>query len=188
MWCLCSFQLNGVCFQAKLDWLWHHDCVLVLHESQLPFVILTKLLLGLSVERPSASIHFFFVPVLSLFSTWHACHNMIPCYCFGFMTTCVSWDLREVLGHAYEFSILCSWSPEACWLLWWRGFKILVVSLCGNKLSCVLFFFRDIRTQDFDVPGCCDGTSTSITKVSADVNTPIPVTGPILTWSLKNRL
>ena len=36
-----------------------------------------------------------------------------------------------------------------------------------------------VRTQDFDVPGCCDGTCTSITKVPAHLNTSIYVTGPI---------
>ena len=40
-------------------------------------------------------------------------------------------------------------------------------------------------TQDFGFRGCCDGTCTSINTVPADLNTSIPVTGPILTGSLR---
>ena len=36
-----------------------------------------------------------------------------------------------------------------------------------------------MRTQDFELPGCCDGTCTSITKVPADLKTSMTVTGPI---------
>ena len=39
------------------------------------------------------------------------------------------------------------------------------------------------RTQDFEFPGFRDGTCTSLTKVSADSDTSIQVTGPMLTKS-----
>ena len=44
---------------------------------------------------------------------------------------------------------------------------------------------RDICAQDFVFPSCCDGSCTSITTVPADLNTSIPVTDPILTWSVR---
>ena len=55
-----------------------------------------------------------------------------------------------------------------------------------NRACCLVP--REIRTQDFEIPGCCDGTCSSITICPADLNTSIPVTGWILTWSLRTCL
>ena len=45
---------------------------------------------------------------------------------------------------------------------------------------------REIRTQDYKFPGCRDGTGTSVTKVTADSNTSISLTGPTFTCSSRN--
>ena len=54
-------------------------------------------------------------------------------------------------------------------------------SLCEEIVVRRVQIPRGIRTQDFEFPGCCDGTCSSTTKVLADLNTSIPVTGLILT-------
>ena len=69
-----------------------HGCVLVLHEcNQKSFQFWSSQysILGLSIERMNASVHFS-VTTLSLLGTWHACPHVIPSY-----------RLRDV----YEFKI-----------------------------------------------------------------------------------
>ena len=60
--------------------------------------------------------------------------------------------------------------------IWWS------VS-AGKTCRACCSIHRDIRTQDFEFPGCRDGTCTFIHQIAADLNISIPVNGPILTWS-----
>ena len=81
VWTMLSLQLNGISIQES--WIdgdtmtvpWYRTTV-----NNRSVLVLTTLHSGF-VERPSASINFFFVPSLSLLSTWHACQNVIPSYC-----------------------------------------------------------------------------------------------------------
>ena len=165
-------------------------------------------ILGLSVERRSAPIHF---ALSNLLSTWHVCQNMTPfSTCVKCLDMCT--NSRSLLVNAFAVIIfLPRWlnpidvslgfgealhvtgecPPVACA----RGRPQLVdcrdgeaprcfgVKFCGNKLSCVLLNSTWYTHKGLRFPGCRDGTCTSTTKVPADSNTSIPVTGPILTWS-----
>ena len=53
---------------------------------------------------------------------------------------CKLWLWRSFLPYWWMSTChLFSLSSAAHWLLWWRGSRNLVVSLCWNKLSCLLF-------------------------------------------------
>ena len=78
---------------------------------------------------------------------------------------CVCSRGRPQLGDCGENT-----APE----FWWS-----VSGRVNRRVYCSIL--RDMRTQDFEFPGCRDGTCTSATKVPAGSNTSIPVTGPILT-------
>ena len=56
---------------------------------------------------------------------------------------------------------------------WWSVFV-------GTNCRAYCSSPRGIRTQDFEFPGCCDGTCPSITEVPADLDASTPVVGPIL--------
>ena len=50
-------------------------------------------ILGLSIERLNASVHFS-VTILSLLGTWHDCQNMIPSYCLETSTNSKSLSIK----------------------------------------------------------------------------------------------
>ena len=84
------------------------------------------------------------------------------------------WRMSHTVTCARGHRQLTDHCDDAASEFWWS------VSV-GINCPCVFAIPRDIRTQDFRFPVCCDGTCTRITKVPADLYTSIPVTGPMLT-------
>ena len=128
---------------TRLEWFWHQDCVLVLHECKQSFHFDPH-------NSPFWVCPNFSVPLLGLLSTWHVCQNMISFVSDGRMTTCHLW--------------VSDWCDDAASRFW------LSISVGINCRACCSIP-RDIRTQDIEFPGCCDCACTSITKVPADLNT-----------------
>ena len=111
-----------------------------------------------------------FVECLEMLTNAQSCWLVFCCDWFPKSLTDTSFGFGAALISDCKFStcFLCSRSPASHGLLWWPGFRTLVVSLCRKNCHAKCSTPRDTRTEDFLFPGCFDGACTSISTVTVD--------------------